>query len=86
MLMLQPADYLNAGVSEVEAASEIYNQAFPAVERIAHFCFNTLLICWLSWAATPIIILLVPITITVYTCVLTPSLSHSLTLSRSWIL
>ena len=41
----------------------IYDAVFPAVERLAHFFFNVLLILWLSWMATPVILLLIPITV-----------------------
>ena len=61
--LMRAADYLNAGTSEVEAAGMIYDAVFPAVERLAHFFFNVLLILWLSWMATPVILLLIPITV-----------------------
>mmetsp|Transcript_16698 Transcript_16698/g.26776 ORF Transcript_16698/g.26776 Transcript_16698/m.26776 type:complete len:651 (-) Transcript_16698:71-2023(-) len=63
--MMRLADYLNAGTSEVEAASAIYENLFPAVERVAHFFFNVALIVYLNWYATPLILVLMPITIVV---------------------
>ena len=63
--MLRTADYLNSGTSEVELASKIYEEAFEATEKMAHFFFNCTLVVYLNVFATPLILMLIPITLVV---------------------
>ena len=43
LAMMRNADYLNAATSEVESVAACYENVFKAVERLAHFCLNVLL-------------------------------------------
>ena len=57
------ADYLNAGTSEVEASSAIFEMIFPGIEKLSHFFFNMALICYIDAQYLPIFFMLVPIAV-----------------------
>ena len=63
--MLRTADYLNAGTSEVELSSKIWDEAFLATEKLSHFFFNCCLVLYLNVFATPLILMLIPVTLVV---------------------
>ena len=65
MSLMRTADYLNACINEVQAAAEIYELVFPALERVADFVLSTVIVIILFPVAAPVIFVLLPITVLV---------------------
>ena len=59
------AQYLNIGTSEVEAAAQIYEQVFVAVEISTHFLFNVAMAMYLFPMSALLVMSLIPITVIV---------------------
>ena len=52
---------LSFSYAQVETVAETYEQLFVAVEKLAHFCLNIILIIGIVPIATPVILTLIPL-------------------------
>jgi ABC-type bacteriocin/lantibiotic exporter with double-glycine peptidase domain len=91
--MMRASDYLNAATSEVETIAKSYEKMFQAVEKLAHFFFNLVLMAIILpglvvCIAVPIIILFIPLSVAVHAARLSQQrqlLAHRLLCQRHYV-